>query len=52
MDSFYRLPNYQILRRDRTQRQGGGVLLYAHTPSTGQKFLVYILWKRQTKTYG
>ena len=36
IDSFYLLPNYQLLRRDRSHRLGGGVLLYIHTPSTSQ----------------
>ena len=49
-DSFYQLPNYQILRRDRTQRQGVCYCTFIHRQQ--QKFLVCILWKRQTKTSG
>ena len=36
IDSFYLLPNYQLLRRDRSHRLGGGVLLYIPTPCTSQ----------------
>ena len=35
-DGFYQLENYQLLRRDRSNRQGGGVLIYLHTPSISQ----------------
>ena len=50
-DSFYQLPNYQILRRDRTQRQRG-VYYCTFIHRQQQKILVCILWKRQTKTSG